>query len=37
MSSREIMQGSGLSRSAVLKQLNALVDEGELVPNRAEP
>lgn len=32
VSSREIMQGSGLSRSAVLKQLNALVDQGELVP-----
>lgn len=32
VSSREIMQGSGLSRSAVLKQINALVDEGELVP-----
>lgn len=32
VSSREIMRGSGLSRSAVIKQINALVDEGVLVP-----
>ena len=30
--SREITQGSGLIRSAVLKQINALVEEGELIP-----
>ena len=32
VASREIMQGSNLSRSAVIKQINALVDEGVLVP-----
>ena len=38
VSSLEIMQGSGLSRSAILKQINALVREGELIstePNRS--
>jgi ATP-dependent DNA helicase RecG len=32
VSSREVMRASGLSRTAVVRQLNALVDEGILAP-----